>query len=87
MWIRADAPCQLGHSMNMGVIAEGVETLEQIDFLAHLGCDEVQGYFFSRPISADEFLAYVEAYEPRSASDLTRGDDQPSAMSGERKRA
>jgi EAL domain-containing protein (putative c-di-GMP-specific phosphodiesterase class I) len=47
----------LAHNLNMRVIAEGVETREQAAFLASHGCDEMQGYFFSRPISAIAFGA------------------------------
>jgi EAL domain-containing protein (putative c-di-GMP-specific phosphodiesterase class I) len=36
-------------------VAEGVETAEQLDFLRHHGCDEVQGYFFSKPVPPEEF--------------------------------
>jgi diguanylate cyclase len=42
----------LAHSLKMRVIAEGAETQEQVDFLRLHNCDQVQGYFFSRPISA-----------------------------------
>ena len=45
----------LGHNLNMKVIAEGVETREQLDFLRDHGCDEMQGYYFSRPVSAEAF--------------------------------
>lgn len=42
----------LGHSLKLKVLAEGVETPEQAAFLKELGCDEVQGYYFGRPIEA-----------------------------------
>ena len=44
----------LGHSMGLKVLAEGVETEDQLNYLMEHGCDEVQGYFYSRPVPADE---------------------------------
>ena len=45
----------LGHSLHLTVIAEGVETKEQLDFLNSIGCDEIQGYYFSKPIPVADF--------------------------------
>ncbi|MEO8002259.1 MAG: EAL domain-containing protein, partial [Arenimonas sp.] len=45
----------LAQSLNLRVIAEGVETQAQYDLLRRLGCDEVQGYFFSRPLALADF--------------------------------
>jgi diguanylate cyclase (GGDEF)-like protein/PAS domain S-box-containing protein len=46
---------QMAHSMGIEVIAEGVETQEQVNFLSSLGCDKLQGYMFSKPVPYDEF--------------------------------
>ncbi|MEP6883384.1 MAG: EAL domain-containing protein [Gammaproteobacteria bacterium] len=45
----------LAHSLQLKVVAEGVETPAQLDFLKTAGCDEYQGYHFSRPVSASDF--------------------------------
>ncbi len=52
--ILAKAIISLGHSLRFNVVAEGVETREQRDFLAGNGCDEIQGYFYSRPLPPDQ---------------------------------
>jgi len=49
----------LAHSLRLKVVAEGVETPAQLDFLKNVGCDEYQGFHFSRPVSAIEFERIV----------------------------
>ncbi len=49
----------LGHSLNLKVLAEGVESKEHEDFLKAEGCDEAQGYKYSKPIPAAEFRAFI----------------------------
>ena len=55
----ARAIVALGHSLNMKVIAEGVETIEQRDLLAAYGCDAFQGYYFGRPMPASELGVFI----------------------------
>lgn len=56
----ARAIITVGHDVNLHVIAEGVETAEQLSKLAQLGCDSVQGYFTGRPVKHTEFTAFFE---------------------------
>jgi EAL domain-containing protein (putative c-di-GMP-specific phosphodiesterase class I) len=49
----------LAGSLELKVVAEGVETPEQADMLRSLSCDELQGYLFSRPLPPDEFVKWA----------------------------
>ncbi len=57
-----EAVIRLGHSLNLKVIAEGVETQAHVSHLIHKGCDEAQGYFYSRPLPADAFEAWLKGH-------------------------
>ncbi len=46
---------KLAHDLSLNVVAEGVETVEQLNMIRALGCDELQGYIFSKPLSHDDF--------------------------------
>ena len=51
----------LAHALNLNVVAEGVETSEQRDILISLGCDELQGFYFARPMPAEPPLTTLTA--------------------------
>jgi EAL domain-containing protein (putative c-di-GMP-specific phosphodiesterase class I) len=53
------ATIELAHNLGLIVVAVGVETDEQLEYLQLLGCDRAQGYYFSPPVPADEFVATV----------------------------
>ena len=56
----------MAHTLGLRVIAEGVETLTQLQTLQTFGCDEFQGYFFSEPISAIDFIALARRHASAS---------------------
>ena len=51
----------MAHSLHLQVVAEGVETEDQLRYLSEHGCDQLQGYFFSPPVTPDEFAAMLRA--------------------------
>ena len=61
----------LAHSLRLSVIAEGVETIEQLEFLAKIGCDQYQGYYRSCAMPADALEAMVRS----ELSSITRHQD------------
>ena len=53
---------RLGQSLGITVIAEGVETVEQLSYLRHMDCDEAQGYYFAKPLPPEEFARWVREF-------------------------
>ncbi|MES2129755.1 MAG: EAL domain-containing protein [Pseudomonadota bacterium] len=78
----------LGHSLGFKVIAEGVETAAQLSFLERHGCDEIQGYYFSRPLAAPAMQALMASRRRLPASNrlveqgrtLLLLDDEPNVL-------
>lgn len=58
----------MAHGLGIKVVAEGVETIEQLELLRQMGCDEVQGYFISRPVPANEVVHMLSEGRPPIAN-------------------
>ncbi len=63
----AEAIIAMGKTLSLTVVAEGVETEEQLEFLRQRSCDEIQGFYFSKPIPPDEFARLLAQHSPSSA--------------------
>ncbi|HEV6968441.1 putative bifunctional diguanylate cyclase/phosphodiesterase [Roseateles sp.] len=62
---------ELAHNLGLSVVAEGLETLKAWALLAKLGCDEGQGYFVSKPMPQEQFIAWAQAWQPPDISAVT----------------
>ncbi|PHR85532.1 MAG: hypothetical protein COA59_00825 [Colwellia sp.] len=58
----------IAHNLSMDVVAEGVETNQQLNFLAELHCEQLQGYLYSKPLATDHFQKYLLAHQITSKS-------------------
>ena len=65
------AVVSLAHALGLRVVAEGVETGGQRDILLAMGCDELQGFFYARPMPADMLLAWSQGEKPPGSADFT----------------
>jgi diguanylate cyclase (GGDEF)-like protein len=63
---------KMSHDLGMSVVAEGVETQSQLDILKRLKCNEIQGYYYSAPVSAEQFRVLLE-HQPLTGSDYYNG--------------
>ncbi len=73
-----NAVVRLAHELGLRVVAEGVETQGQRDILVRVGCDELQGFYLARPMTAEALLAWTDGHKPDGAADFA-----PSVLGGE----
>ncbi|RUL70128.1 EAL domain-containing protein [Dyella choica] len=67
----------LAKQLNLRTVAEGVETEEQLSFLHHLGCDEMQGYLFSKPVPVEQFEQMLREHVRLSLPTYPAGKHSP----------
>lgn len=58
------ATIALGHNLGLKLVAEGVETKAQQDFLTNLGCDYMQGYLYSKPLPFEQLVDFIQTHKP-----------------------
>lgn len=61
-----DVTVLLAHKMGLNVVAEGVETEEQLKFLLSIGCNKIQGFLISKPLPSNQVMEFFRNYEPRT---------------------
>ena len=66
----------MADKLNMPVIAEGVETKEQADFLGSVGCDIIQGYYYAKPMPVEEFRILLQQHSYRDIMNVTEKDSE-----------
>lgn len=66
--VLAETIIELGQKLKLEVIAEGIETQEQLSYVKQLGCDEAQGYYFAKPLPSAELEAYLASLRNENSS-------------------
>jgi len=82
-----EAIVRLGHGLSMNVIAEGVETLEEMETLKEMNCDEVQGFLFSPALPPEVFANFHEASTPNRSLPKIMAKTREDAQAGQSCRA
>lgn len=67
-----DASMKMIHDMKLEIVSEGVETKEQMETIAALGIEYIQGYYFSKPLPGDEFLQFIKEASVRRCSKIDK---------------
>lgn len=70
-----DSMVELADNLGMGIIAEGVEEEDQIDRLLELGVTAAQGYYFAKPMNAEDYIAFAKKTEEKAAADVAQADE------------
>jgi len=65
-WLLIQSIISMSKNLGIPVLAEGVESCEQVQILTENGCDSYQGFYFSKPLNKDDLISFLSTYEPQS---------------------
>jgi EAL domain-containing protein (putative c-di-GMP-specific phosphodiesterase class I)/CheY-like chemotaxis protein len=80
--IAVEKTVEIGHELGMKVVAEGVETAEQLEFLREINCDIGQGYYFSKPLGSEALQIWLSKYRSGAGCELALGKAANRALIG-----
>ena len=72
------AMIDMAHSLQLTVVAEGIESRAQFEYLRACGCDQIQGYWFSKPLDHNAFVDYWTSLQNVTQNDISTQTIQPS---------